>query len=165
DAEVAGRGKHESVVAGRALPFDLLLGQDRIGRSDLVRAGRKVPAGEDDDGSPHAGEGFGQDGERHAPVRLPGEVVEVQRIEGAGARRARLLADVGPDPRRIAHLRERRSEDHRRVSAAAASQAAAGSASSDSMRASTWRPLSSPECTSPTWRSRSRPQRSTRYTV
>ena len=89
DPEVPGGGEHERVLAGRALTLHLLLGQDRVGGTDLVRPRREVPAGEDDDGRPHARERLGQDGVRHAAVRLPGEVVEVERDRAGGrARRA-----------------------------------------------------------------------------
>ena len=70
DPEVPGRGEHERVLARRAGAVELLLDQDRVRRSDLVRAGREVAAREHHDRGTDAGQRLGQDRER-APRRKP----------------------------------------------------------------------------------------------
>ena len=112
DPEVAGRGEDERVLAGGAHRVELLLHEDRVGGADLVGARREVAAREDHDRRAHAGQGLGQDGEGDRPVGLPREVPEVQRVEGAGAGLACLLAQDGLDETGVPHLGEGGSEEH-----------------------------------------------------
>ena len=112
DPEVAGRGEDERVLARGAHRVELLLHEDRVGGADLVGARREVAAREDDDRRADAGQGLGQDGERHRPVGLPREVPEVQRVEGAGAGLAGLLPQGGVDETGVPHLGEGGSEEH-----------------------------------------------------
>ena len=85
DPEVPGGREDERLVAGRARAVELLLDEDRVGRPDLVGSRRELAAGEDDDRGADAGEGLGQDGERHRAVGLPREVPQVEGIERAGS--------------------------------------------------------------------------------
>ena len=114
DAVVAGRGPDERVLAGGDVAGELLLDQDRVGRADLVRAGREVLRVQEHDRRVDPGQRFRQEeGADAARLVPPRDVEEVDRIErrlvmrgeGAPAKRDR-------QARGVAHLLVGRTVDH-----------------------------------------------------
>src|SRR6202162_4978293 len=119
DAVVAGRRPHECGLAGEDVARELPFHQDRIGRADLVRAGREILRVKEHDRRGDSGQRFRQQERADAPCLVPPrDVEEVDRIErclalrGAGAR-----AELRREKRRVAHLLVRRAVNHAASSA------------------------------------------------